>query len=177
MRMLNPTPTEFMSMILRILRYVLECVPDMTQSEKKQMIRITKKLLTIKRAILKRNKRKHTRRQSRYMKVVTSYHTHKCFESYRDVYCTYRELGRKLNDLCDEKRSCETHSTAGREDKRTCLPFPETTNQQYGWLSRRPDFQLENYGSYIVKYPNPMDEIVLLEGDVPTLAAGKGFLL
>ncbi|XP_031781557.1 uncharacterized protein LOC103316570 isoform X2 [Nasonia vitripennis] len=115
MRMLNPTPSEFMGMILRILRYVLECVPDMTQSKKKQMIRITKKLLTIKRAILKRNKRKHTRRQSRYMK--------------------------------------------------------------YGWLSRRPDFQLENYGSYIVKYPNPMDEIVLLEGDVPTLAVGKGFLL
>ncbi|XP_008209012.1 uncharacterized protein LOC103316570 isoform X1 [Nasonia vitripennis] len=96
---------------------------------------------------------------------------------YRWLCDKYVELGRKLNDLCDEKRSYETHSTAGREDKRTCLPFPETTNQQYGWLSRRPDFQLENYGSYIVKYPNPMDEIVLLEGDVPTLAVGKGFLL
>ncbi|XP_044727894.1 uncharacterized protein LOC123291611 [Chrysoperla carnea] len=31
-------------------------------------------------------------------------------------------------------------------DNRTVRPFPETTNQMYGWLVQKPEFKLEKYG-------------------------------
>lgn len=47
---------------------------------------------------------------------------------------------------------------------------------QYGWLASKPEFRLEKYGSDIVNYPTPFKDITLISGNIPTLAAGKGFV-
>lgn len=47
---------------------------------------------------------------------------------------------------------------------------------QYGWLAAKSEFRLERYGPCVVKYPNPLKDIILLRGDIPSLASGKGFL-
>ncbi|XP_058800588.1 uncharacterized protein LOC131669606 [Phymastichus coffea] len=86
----------------------------------------------------------------------------------------YRELDKKLSALCKEKVQRDTSGPT--PDPRTCLPFPKTSNDNYGWLASKRDFQLEIYGKDTTTYPDPMDDICLLGGAVPTLAAGKGFL-
>ncbi|XP_075229723.1 uncharacterized protein LOC142329208 [Lycorma delicatula] len=35
-----------------------------------------------------------------------------------------------------------------KQDKRTVRPFPETTSRDIGWLSAKPEFQLEVIGPY-----------------------------
>ncbi|XP_011499984.1 PREDICTED: uncharacterized protein LOC105363879 [Ceratosolen solmsi marchali] len=86
----------------------------------------------------------------------------------------YRELETKLNEIRNDRQAIEKSSKI-EIDKRTCHPFPETFNRTYGWLSQKSEFQLENYGNMMIKHPNPMDKIVFLGGDIPTLGNGKGF--
>lgn len=35
-------------------------------------------------------------------------------------------------------------------DQRTIAPIPESVNHEYGWLSTRPEFQLQIYGPDIM---------------------------
>ncbi|XP_033211074.1 uncharacterized protein LOC117169069 [Belonocnema kinseyi] len=96
------------------------------------------------------------------------------FQRFEWMLDDYKTMQRELLNLCDEKKVIS--ETQISEDKRSCLPFPETTSGMYGWLASKPEFRLENPKNYIVKYPNPMDEITLLKGDIPRIAPGMAFL-
>ncbi|XP_015588807.1 uncharacterized protein LOC107264743 [Cephus cinctus] len=100
----------------------------------------------------------------------------KWFRRYQWLFDENKNVKDELNKLFKESCVAASIAPAQVEDTRSCLPVPETTSGMYGWLAIKPEFRLEKYGSYIVNYPNPMDEVILLPGDIPTLAAGKGFL-
>ncbi|KAG8232881.1 hypothetical protein J437_LFUL004751 [Ladona fulva] len=38
-------------------------------------------------------------------------------------------------------------------DQRSVKPFPQTTSQEVGWISVRPEFTLEMYGPYCLRIP------------------------
>ncbi|KAJ8676667.1 hypothetical protein QAD02_012454 [Eretmocerus hayati] len=94
----------------------------------------------------------------------------KWLRDYQWLCDKYRELGKKLDELCNEDQVEEKKSLPALKDKRSCLPLPQTNNQNFGWLASKPEFKLEKYGSSIVKYPHPMDDLIFLTGDVPSLA-------
>ncbi|XP_034194476.2 uncharacterized protein LOC117610787 [Osmia lignaria lignaria] len=87
------------------------------------------------------------------------------------------KLNKELEELWKEKQTVLPTEGFVREGGKTCLPAPVTTSGEYGWLASKPKFQLEKYGSYIPQYPDPLKDVVLLTGNIPLLAAGKGFIL
>ncbi|XP_072749971.1 uncharacterized protein [Anoplolepis gracilipes] len=99
----------------------------------------------------------------------------KWFSKYEPLLKEYEKLQQELNKL-HEERSGKVKAAAVIEKERTCLPIPITTSGEYGWLATKPEFRLEKYGSYIVNYPTPFKDITLISGNIPTLAAGKGFI-
>ncbi|XP_026284416.1 uncharacterized protein C20orf85 homolog [Frankliniella occidentalis] len=38
-------------------------------------------------------------------------------------------------------------------DVRSCQPVPDTSSRVIGWITHRPEFQLEIYGPYVKKFP------------------------
>ncbi|XP_076632888.1 uncharacterized protein LOC143347545 [Colletes latitarsis] len=100
----------------------------------------------------------------------------KWFQTYEWLLDEHVKLENELKKLCKEKHPIIETETFVREEGKTCLPFPITTSAEYGWLASKPKFQLEKYGSYMPVYPDPLRDIVHLTGNIPVLAAGKGFL-
>lgn len=43
-------------------------------------------------------------------------------------------------------------------DERTITPIPESVNHQYGWISTRPEFQLQIYGPDVIRPKPPKEE-------------------
>ncbi|XP_043472297.1 uncharacterized protein LOC122504971 [Leptopilina heterotoma] len=81
----------------------------------------------------------------------------------------------QLSSLREGKQILKSDVVSTRKDKRTIRPFPVTTTGEYGWLSSKPEFRLENPHDYVLKFPNPMDEVKLLRGNIPGLAPGVEF--
>ncbi|XP_076665512.1 uncharacterized protein LOC143367508 [Andrena cerasifolii] len=100
----------------------------------------------------------------------------KWFQKYEWLLEEHLKLKKEMDKLCEEKQSAIPTKTFVREEGKTCLPAPVTTNAMYGWLASKPKFQLEIYGPYMPQYPDPMKDIVTLTGDIPLLAVGKGFI-
>ena len=40
-------------------------------------------------------------------------------------------------------------------DTRTILPIPNSVNHEYGWISSRPEFNLQLFGADVPKFPIP----------------------
>ncbi|XP_051174463.1 uncharacterized protein LOC127290117 [Leptopilina boulardi] len=68
----------------------------------------------------------------------------------------------------------KTNFVCRNKNERTIRPIPVTTTGEYGWLASKSEFQLENPWDYIVKFPNPMNEVRLLKGNIPSLTPGIG---
>lgn len=43
-------------------------------------------------------------------------------------------------------------------DKKTIFPIPESVNHQYGWISTKPEFQLQKYGPDVMLMKPPKQE-------------------
>ncbi|XP_053976250.1 uncharacterized protein LOC128890137 [Hylaeus anthracinus] len=100
----------------------------------------------------------------------------KWFQTYEWLLDEQQKLKKELEELCKEKETVIKTETFVREEGKTCLPFPVTTSAEYGWLASKPKFKLEKYGSYMPEYPDPLRDIVPLSGNIPVLAAGKGYI-
>ncbi|XP_017880670.1 uncharacterized protein LOC108625289 [Ceratina calcarata] len=100
----------------------------------------------------------------------------KWFQKYEGLLDEYAKLKKEMDKLCKEKQTVIETVAFVREEGKTCLPVPVTTNGDYGWIATRPKFKLEKYGAYRPMYPDPLNEIVQLSGKMPVLAAGKGFI-
>ncbi|XP_020293094.1 uncharacterized protein LOC109859344 [Pseudomyrmex gracilis] len=98
----------------------------------------------------------------------------KWFQKYEPLLREYEKLQQEVRELYKEKR-VKIEDDIER-DTRTCLPRPITNSGEYGWLAAKSEFCLERYGPCVAKYPNPLKDIILLRGDIPSLASGKGFL-
>ncbi|XP_076231909.1 uncharacterized protein LOC143177691 [Calliopsis andreniformis] len=100
----------------------------------------------------------------------------KWFKRYEWLLDEHAKLNKEMDKLCEEKHTIIATEKFIPEEGKTCLPAPITTSAEYGWLASKPKFQLEIYGSYTSVYPDPMRDIVHLRGNMPLLAAGKGFI-
>ncbi|KAF3429857.1 hypothetical protein E2986_00027 [Frieseomelitta varia] len=100
----------------------------------------------------------------------------KWLQKYECLLDEHKRLRKEIEKLCEEKQTVIATETFEREEGKTCLPTPITTNGEYGWLASRPKFQLEKYGAYTPQYPDPLKEITPLYGSMPVLAAGIGYI-
>ncbi|XP_067215410.1 uncharacterized protein [Linepithema humile] len=99
----------------------------------------------------------------------------KWFQKYELLLKEYEKLHHEITELYKE-RTVGVKDDIVVERERTCLPIPITSNGEYGWLAAKSEFRLEKYGSCIANYPDPSKGIIFIRGDVPRLAAGKGFI-
>ncbi|XP_073983073.1 uncharacterized protein [Rhodnius prolixus] len=58
------------------------------------------------------------------------------------------EYRSSVDELIDLRSKREYVEPKKHVDERTVLPFPVTTASEVGWLSSRPEFQLEKFGPY-----------------------------
>lgn len=56
-------------------------------------------------------------------------------------------------------------------------PILARINFQYGWLASKPEFKLEKFGQLVMKYPNPMANVVTPKGDMPSLSPGRPYYM
>ncbi|XP_076227430.1 uncharacterized protein LOC143174967 [Nomia melanderi] len=100
----------------------------------------------------------------------------KWLETYEWLLDEHGGLQKEMAKLCEERHTAIETEKFVREEGKTCLPIPTTSNSDYGWLASKSKFRLEKYGSYMPEYPDPLNDIAHLPGNIPVLAAGKGFL-
>ncbi|KAL2718882.1 uncharacterized protein V1478_011301 [Vespula squamosa] len=97
------------------------------------------------------------------------------FQTYGPLLDEYKNVEKEMTELC-EKKQVTVVDHISIKDERSCLPTPETSNSEYGWLASKPEFQLEIYGPYTIDQLNPMETEILLQGNIPMLAPGKGLI-
>ncbi|XP_066591619.1 uncharacterized protein [Prorops nasuta] len=100
----------------------------------------------------------------------------KWFSRYERLLEENEMLRGELKKLYEEQETVLSEGISKVEDKRSCLPAPTKTSQEVGWLASKPEFLLEKYGPFIIRYPNPVDEVPHIGGRLPRLAAGKGLV-
>ncbi|XP_043504466.1 uncharacterized protein LOC122525608 [Polistes fuscatus] len=97
------------------------------------------------------------------------------FQTYGPLLDEYENVKKKMTELYEKKHVAVTDDSSIK-DERSCLPTPETSNREYGWLAMKPEFQLEKYGSYTIDRIYPMKTKTLLQGNIPILAPGKSLI-